>query len=38
MGGAILIYEATLGIADNTIQLTQGSNTNNLSPYQRPKN
>lgn len=35
-GGAILIYEATLGIPDTTTQLTQGSNANNLSPYLRP--
>jgi hypothetical protein len=38
MGGAILIYEATLGIGDLTTQLSQGSNANNLSPYARPKN
>jgi hypothetical protein len=36
MGGAILIYEATLGLPDTTTQVTSGSNANNVSPYLRP--
>jgi hypothetical protein len=36
MGGAILIYEATLGIPDTTTQLTESTNSNNISPSLRP--
>lgn len=38
MGGAILIYEATLGIPDASTYLVNSSTVNNLSPALRPKN